>query len=233
MDTTFSAVAGALLVVAAIWWWQRGVTEPSPPSDRPAPSAESLPVEPLPKTKRNKAAAIPANTARAKARRTVLAAAQDRFGRDVWNAIDAQDRRAVKLARTEDEKAHAMLTSMLNHARGKLDYTDEDDLLAQMFADGGAEYRARAERLAAAAARPRGELTDAATQATGQVLGDVELVELMLTFAWSLDVRIKVASVNTVWAAAARMHPAWIVCSNVIYPDYTICTGVVMSSSKP
>jgi hypothetical protein len=144
---------------------------------------------------------------------------------------DHADKRAIHLARTQDEKEHAIETAILNFSRGTI-FRDElrdnpsADIVSMMFSDGGAEYRTRTERLRLAAQRPRGELTPSAVEVMNKVFADIELVQCILEQCEGHHDRKRlVASVSKVWAIAAATHSAWAVMSNVTFPKYVTCSG--------
>lgn len=136
------------------------------------------------------------------------------------DAFDHKDKRAWKLARTDDERTHAMMTAMLNSSRGMpgVDTGDDESLMRAMFPDGGVEYRARAARLRAAAERPRGEITDESIRATDAVLGNVDLVKNILE-QMNRDERRLMGPIARLWRGAAAVHTAWAVMDAALHPE--------------
>ena len=141
--------------------------------------------------------------------------------------FDPQDARAIQLADSSQPDAfmHAVMTAMVNLARGDRELGFVEDPF-KIFADGGSDYRARAERLRLAAERPRGEeLSQDGLARMADVFGDLALVETILNHIERHESRRALATVSHVFAASTRAFLAWAVISNVTYPEHVTCTG--------
>ena len=100
--------------------------------------------------------------------------------------FDDEDRRAIRRARTPDENEHAMMTAMLNTARGVIEEAKqgEEALLDTVFSDNGRrKYLALSARLLAASERPRGELNRDALDVVSSVCSNADLVKLRAGFS--------------------------------------------------